>query len=121
VDGIAPRIFRAVASSPRWADRLGAVAAARGPSQSGGGVRPTAEYVDQLAGLGCTVDAWETTYFHLLPGADPALEWYAGTGLRPYLDALAPADRTQFRAQVAARLREAFPTRNYGTVLPFRR
>jgi trans-aconitate 2-methyltransferase len=120
VDGPATRVFRDVASGPRWAARLGAVAAASGPSQSGG-IRPTAEYVDQLAGLGCTVDAWETTYFHVLPGEDPVLEWYAGTGLRPYLDALDPPDRAQFRAEVATGLRGAFPAKDYGTVLPFRR
>jgi len=28
-------------------------------------------YLDVLAGLGCTVDAWETTYLHVLTGADP--------------------------------------------------
>ncbi len=67
------------------------------------------------------MDAWETNYFHVLPGEDPVLEWYAGTGLRPYLDALDPAQRTDFRAEVAAELRKAFPTKEYGTVLPFRR
>ena len=35
--------------------------------------------------------------------------------------ALPEADHAEFRAQVAAGLREAFPTRGYGTVLPFRR
>jgi trans-aconitate 2-methyltransferase len=120
VDGPAPAVFRAVALSPRWTDQLGTVASSYGPSQSGG-VRPTAEYVDHLAALGCTVDAWETTYFHMLPGEDPVLEWYAGTGLRPYLDALDPAQRNEFRAEVAAGLRSAFPTKDYGTVLPFRR
>jgi trans-aconitate 2-methyltransferase len=121
VDGAAPRVFRAVAGSPQWTDRLGAVAAGTGPSQSGGVIRPTAEYVDRLARLGCTVDAWETTYFHVLPGEDPVLEWYAGTGLRPYLDALDPAEHAAFRADVAAGLRDAFPTKDYGTVLPFMR
>jgi len=121
VDGAAPAVFRAVATGPRWVDRLGTVASGSGPSQSRGAVRPTIEYVDHLAGLGCEVDAWETTYFHVLPGTDPVLEWYAGTGLRPYLDALDPADRADFRAEVAAGLREAFPRKDYGTVLPFRR
>src|SRR5207237_3686167 len=122
-DGAAPAVFRAVAAGPRWVDRLGTVASGSGPSQSGGAVRPTIEYVDHLAGLGCEVDAWETTYLHVLPGTDPVLEWYAGTGLRPYLDALAgdPSALADFRAEVAAGLREAYPRRPYGTVLPFRR
>jgi trans-aconitate 2-methyltransferase len=86
-------------------------------------VRPIEEYVDLLAPLGLRINAWETSYLHLLTGPDPVLEWFAGTGLRPYLDALA-GDQTAlagFRAEVAARLREAYPEGSYGTVLPFRR
>jgi trans-aconitate 2-methyltransferase len=121
VDGDAPRIFRAVANRPRWSSQLAPIAASWGPSQSGGVILSGPEYVDHLARLGCTVDAWLTTYFHVLPGPDPVLEWYSGTGLRPFLDALDPADHTEFRADVAAGLREAFPTKDYGTVLPFQR
>jgi trans-aconitate 2-methyltransferase len=121
VDGDAAQVFRAVATSAHWADRLAGVANSHGPSASGGVVHPTAEYVDVLGDLGARVDAWETVYFHLLPGQDPVLEWYAGTGLRPYLDALDPAGREEFRAEVGRELRSAFPARDYGTVLPFRR
>jgi len=120
VDSSAARAFRAVAARPRWADRLAPVAAAWGPSQSGG-VLSGEDYVDLLGGAGHRVDAWLTTYFHVLPGEDPVLEWFSGTGLRPFLDALAPADHGEFRAEVAAQLREAYPPRDYGTVLPFRR
>jgi trans-aconitate 2-methyltransferase len=121
VDSGAASVFRDVAARPRWADQLGAVAASWGPSQSGGVVRPGAEYVDLLASLGHHVDAWQTTYFHVLPGEDPVLEWYSGTGLRPFLAALPEAEHAEFRAEVAAELREAFPTKAYGTILPFRR
>jgi len=120
VDSPAARTFRSVASRPRWADRLEPVAAAWGPSQAGG-VLDAEDYVDLLGRLGYRLDAWETTYLHVLPGDDPVLEWYAGTGLRPFLAALGPADQAEFRADVAAGLRVAYPARDYGTVLPFRR
>jgi trans-aconitate 2-methyltransferase len=120
VDAPAPAVFREVANRPQWTDRLAKVAEAYGPSQSGG-ILTAAQYVDRLARTGCTVDAWQTTYLHVLPGADPVLEWYAGTGLRPYLDALDPAAREDFRAEVAEGLRAAFPAHDYGTVLPFTR
>ena len=48
-------------------------------------------------------------------------EWYKGTGLRPVLDALTPALAAEFTAEYGARMREAYPARPYGTVLPFRR
>jgi trans-aconitate 2-methyltransferase len=116
-------VFQTVATSPPWADRLAAVARGRGPRAARSPVRSIEEYVDLLAPLGVRINAWETSYLHLLAGQDPVLEWFAGTGLRPYLDALAgdEAALDGFRMEVAARLREAYPARPYGTVLPFRR
>ena len=35
-----------------------------------------------------TVDMWETRYCHQLDGYEGLLEWYRGTGMRPYLEAL---------------------------------
>jgi trans-aconitate 2-methyltransferase len=116
-------IFRTVATSARWASLLGDAAAGAGPRSAASPVRPIAEYVDVLARLGLAVDAWETTYQHVLPGTDPVLDWFSGTGLRPYLDALAsdPPALAEFRAEVGARLREAYPPAPYGTILPFPR
>jgi trans-aconitate 2-methyltransferase len=67
------------------------------------------------------VDAWETTYLHVLPGADPVTEWYLGTGLRPVLAALDPDQADEFVADYGERVRAAYPRKPYGTVLPFRR
>ena len=80
-----------------------------------------AEYLDLLAPAGCDVDAWETTYLHVLPGPDPVTEWYRGTGLRPVLAALDPGQAEEFVADYGKRVREAYPPAPYGTVLPFRR
>jgi trans-aconitate 2-methyltransferase len=118
-------VIRAVASSPRWASRVGHVAASAGPRSLLTSVRDVAEYADLLAQLGLRVDAWETTYLHILSGPDPVLEWFSGTGLRPYLDALAvagePSAVAEFRAEIAAGLREVYPPAPYGTILPFPR
>jgi trans-aconitate 2-methyltransferase len=79
------------------------------------------DYLADLAALGCTVDAWETTYLHVLTGEDPVFTWVAATGARPILQALPDDEREQFEATYKARLREAYPEQPYGTVLPFRR
>ena len=100
--------------SARWAPLLAGVALnrqARGP----------AEDLDLLARAGCSVDAWETTYLHVLQGRDPVVEWYRGTGLRPVLAALDPGQAERFVAEYAERVAEAYPAAPYGTVLPFRR
>jgi trans-aconitate 2-methyltransferase len=47
--------------------------------------------------------------------------WYKGSGLRPVLAALPPAAGEEFIGEYAARIREAYPSASYGTVLPFRR
>jgi trans-aconitate 2-methyltransferase len=101
--------------SARWRALLGA-APRRSPDT---GDPPL--YLDRLSRLGCAVDAWETTYAHVLPGPDPVLEWVRGTALRPVLAALSPADAAEFEAAYGAALRTAYPIAPYGTVLPFRR
>ena len=78
-------------------------------------------YLAALAGLGCTVDAWETTYLHLLTGDDPVFAWISGTSLRPVLAALPDGLRERFAEELKRRLRAAYPERPYGVALPFRR
>ena len=84
-------------------------------------VADAASYLDDLAGLGCSVDAWETTYLHVLSGPDPVFRWISGTGARPVLQALSEGQRERFVAEYQELLNKAYPTRPYGTVLPFRR
>ena len=82
---------------------------------------PTA-YAELLAGLGWAVDAWETTYVHVLAGDDAVLRWVTGTALRPVLAALPDdAAREALTADYGAMLRAAYPPRPWGTPFPFRR
>lgn len=78
-------------------------------------------YFDRLAALGCTVDAWETTYLHVLHGPDAVFEWVSGTGARPTLQALPEVLRTEFEEELKRRLRAAYPEQDGRVVLPFRR
>lgn len=79
------------------------------------------EYASLLAGC-AAVDAWETTYVQRLSGPDPVLEWVHGTALRPVRAALSSADWEAYVAELAPRLREAYPRRADGTTwFPFRR
>ncbi len=107
-------ILRDLAASSRWRPLLGQVTLNRQAEDP-------ASYLDLLARAGCRVDAWETTYLHVLHGDDPVLEWYKGTGLRPVLAALPPQRKADFLAEYAAGVRDAYPPAPYGTVLPFRR
>lgn len=80
-----------------------------------------ATYLSALQRLGLEVDAWETTYLHVLHGPDPVFEWVSGTGARPTLQALPAPLREQFATAFRRRLQEAYPETGHGVVLPFRR
>jgi trans-aconitate 2-methyltransferase len=100
-------------ADPRFAPHLAGV---RGPHASGPEV-----YLARLLDLGCEVDAWETTYLHLLAGDDPVFDWAVGTGARPTLQALPAPLREEFAEEFRRRLRDAYPATPHGTVMPFRR
>lgn len=100
-------LMRELAGSPPWSSLL-----ASDTLRHDDAVLSPAEYADVFLDAGCAVDAWETTYTHLLDGTDPVLEWVRGTGLRPVLAAL-PADRVSaFETEYGARLRQAYPARD---------
>lgn len=119
-DAPSHRALHAVAREPRWAARLES-------SLRDAPVRDAAGYAGLLLDAGCAVDAWETTYIHLLAaqsGLDhPVLTWMAGTALRPVRAAFGDdeAGWTAFRTQLAARLGEVYPVRDNLVYFPFRR
>jgi len=90
-----------------------------------GVVRPHAHdpqvYLELLLDLGCEVDAWETTYQHVLAGPDAVFRWAVSTGARPTLQALPEGLRAEFEEEFRGALRAAYPETRHGTVLPFRR
>jgi trans-aconitate 2-methyltransferase len=112
-DAPSHQVLREVAALPPYAEH------------TAGLVRPAVadpvEHLADLVGLGCRVDAWETTYLHVLAGPDPVLRWLQGTGARPYVDALPEPLRPSFTDALRQRLAEAYPAEPWGTVLPFRR
>lgn len=116
-DAASHRSLRAVAAEPRWRDLVNGLP--RDVSHAVG-------YADLLTGAKCQVDAWETTYVHLLPApgnADhPVLTWMEGTALRPVRATLGEgAAWTAFRASLGERLAEAYPVRDGLVYYPFHR
>jgi trans-aconitate 2-methyltransferase len=80
-------------------------------------------YYDILAPRAGRLELWCTDYMHVLDGVSGVVEWYRGTGLRPWLDALPDEPtREKFLAAYRVRLEPYFPARADGRVLfPFRR
>ena len=112
------RALREVAGRDRWRDTLA-------PLLREAPVDDPVDYATLLVDAGCAVDAWETTYVHLLPAAvapdHPVLAWMEGTALRPVRAALDAAGWADFRAELGVRLADAYPVRQGQVYFPFRR
>jgi trans-aconitate 2-methyltransferase len=107
-------IIRELAESARWRALLA-------DAELNRQAQDPADYLELLARPGYAVDAWETSYLHVLPGADPVLEWTRGTTLRPVLAALDSEHAAAFVGEYAERLRQVYQPRSFGTIFPFRR
>jgi trans-aconitate 2-methyltransferase len=84
---------------------------------------PPALYYDALQPAASHVDLWETTYYHVVEGPEAVIEWFRGTGLRPFLEALSSdEERLRFERMLLERYTDSYPRRPNGKVLfPFRR
>jgi trans-aconitate 2-methyltransferase len=103
------RLMIEVARAGPWAARL--AGAARDP------LPPARAYHAALAPLARRFDIWRTTYHHLLDGAPAIVEFVRGTGLRPFLDPLTEAERSEFLARYTAEIAAAYPPLADGKVL----
>jgi trans-aconitate 2-methyltransferase len=116
-DGPAHRLMREIAASPGWRS-----------SFAPGSVREWHVhdldfYYDVLASRAARLDLWETVYMHVVEGPESIVEWYKGTGLRPFLEVLPDdAARDRFCSDYLEGLRQVYPVRQDGRVLfPFHR
>ena len=107
-------IVKELAMSPRWRALL---ADARLNRQAG----DPGDYLSLLARPGFEVDAWETSYLHVLRGENPVLEWTKGSTLRPVLSALDEEQAEAFVREYGERLAQVYHRQPFGTIFPFRR
>lgn len=116
-DGPAHRAMRDLATSPAWRDQFPPAGVREWQ------VHDLPFYYDVLSRLAEPIELWETEYFHVMPNAKAIVEWYRGTGLRPFLECLDSEEkRAQFTNEYLQEIRRVYPPRAYGRVLfPFRR
>ena len=80
----------------------------------GGGTAPYSLFPAETAAL----SLWETCYCHALDGYDALAEWFRGSGMRPYLDALPDeGERSAFIRRFTERAAEEFPLAGDGRLL----
>ena len=111
------RIMCAIAGSENWSHKLNAEMAHRTL------VEDVSWYYELLSPLCARVDIWTTTYYHhLTEGVDGIVEWFKGSALRPFLEALDDQEQSKFLAEYRTKIAEAYPALSDGSVLlPFPR
>jgi trans-aconitate 2-methyltransferase len=112
----AHRLMRETAAGGPWAGKL--EGASKRIARKG-----AQWYYQALRDKVASLDIWRTTYHHPLAGGPAAVvEWFKGTGLRPFLDPLNEHERTAFLVEYQEAIAEAYPSYADGTVLlPFPR
>ena len=104
-------LMRMIAADWPWSKRLVPIAKTRAV------IGATEDYYGWLTSVCTKVDLWLTTYIHPLDGADGIIEWFVGSGLRPFLEPLTPGERDAFLAIYRAELVAAYPHQPNGKVL----
>jgi trans-aconitate 2-methyltransferase len=110
-------LMREVARRASWDERHRERLAQLGAGRAE--LPPPGVYYDRLRPLCSRLDVWHIVYNHVLDSAEAIAEWFAGSGLRPFLDAFADdsAARVAFRAAYVEALADAYPARIDGKVL----
>lgn len=108
--------MREVARDNIWAERMAKADSSR--SQIGS----ASFYFELLRSHSRRVDVWRTTYHHPLKGLDGIVEWFKGSGLRPYLSVLDADERSLFLERYKEILARSYQPLHDGIVLlPFPR
>ena len=108
------RLLKEAAASSRWAARF--------PNPRIFHTLAPGDYYDLLSRRAAAVELWRTTYCHVLASHEAILDWYRGTGLRPYLAALDEEEGALFERDILEKLRPAYPVQADGRILfPFPR
>ena len=117
VDEPALQLMREVAADGPWAEKLASAAGTRTTIESAGW------YYGLLRQNCSRVDVWRTTYHHpIAGGADAVVEWFKGSGLRPFIAPLEQAEQQAYLDRYRAAVSRAYPALPDGMVLlPFPR
>jgi trans-aconitate 2-methyltransferase len=75
------------------------------------------DYYNLLQPLARHLDIWHIVYNHVMAGPEAIVEWFKGSALRPFLDALDDGARAQFLTDYTARIAKSYPARDDGKVL----
>ncbi len=103
------RIITDVAMSTKWRSRFNSPRKLNNLTAE--------EYFDILSSISADFSIWETTYMHRMPSHRSIIEWYKGTGLRPYLAQLDVRSAAEFEEDVLSETERHYKVRNNGEII----
>ena len=103
------RIVKSVAESEKWKQKI--------PVSRVFHILTEEEYFDILSELSDNFRMWETTYFHTMFSHQSIIEWYKGTGLRPFLEQLSESDKGKFENDVLTETKRYYPIQQNGGII----
>lgn len=75
------------------------------------------EYYALLTEISRRFDLWETVYYHKTDSFEGVIEWYKGSGLRPYLNALNAEEQQAFSAELLDKIKDSYTRLGNGSVI----
>jgi trans-aconitate 2-methyltransferase len=103
--------MRLVAADGPWSRRLAPIVRAQPV------IAAFEDYYEWLAAAGAKVEVWTTTYIHALDGVDGVVDWFAGSGLIPFLEPLDETERQAFLARYREAIEDSYAPRADGKLL----
>ena len=103
------KVINAVAGTEKWRDKIKQTRVYNILSEE--------EYYDVLSELSGDLRIWETVYFHDMLSHSSIIEWYKGTGLRPYLEQLNDTDKQSFEHDVLQETEKVYPLQRNGHII----
>ena len=75
------------------------------------------EYYDLFLAPNCDFEMWQTSYYHIIDDFKGIIEWYRGSGLRPYLDRLSQSEQENLISDLLDGLKDYYTMQADGKVL----
>ena len=70
-----------------------------------------------LSEISNDVTMWDTTYYHIVPSHSSVIDWYKGSGLRPYLDVLSQTEEAEFLYELLEMIKKDYPVQSDNSVI----
>ena len=103
------RIIGELAASDEWRAELASARIFHTLSQEA--------YFDILAAEAGQFQMWQITYLHRMPSHEAIMDWYKGTGLRPYLSLLSGERAAAFEQAVLEEVAARYPKQGNGEII----